>query len=91
MEKTPCIECTSRLWEYIKPYLEKWGYFTDCGNIVDRVGEELVLFIDKSEKHGELVIQILIPKRYLRILRVKTLLTQPTQCFVGVPKTNILK
>lgn len=50
MEKTPCIECTSRLWEYIKPYLEKWGYFTDCGNIVDRVGEELVLFIDKSEK-----------------------------------------
>lgn len=26
MEKTPCIKCNSQLWEYIKPYLEKWGY-----------------------------------------------------------------
>lgn len=24
--KIPCIECDSKLWEYIKPYLEKWGY-----------------------------------------------------------------
>lgn len=28
MEKIPCIECTPELWEYIKPYLEKWGYYT---------------------------------------------------------------
>lgn len=26
MEKIPCIKCNSLLWDYIKPYLEKWGY-----------------------------------------------------------------
>lgn len=26
MDKIPCIKCTSELWNYIKPYLEKWGY-----------------------------------------------------------------
>lgn len=26
MEKIPCIECTSSLWEYIKPHLVEWGY-----------------------------------------------------------------
>lgn len=26
MEKIPCIKCNSQLWEYIKPYLERWGY-----------------------------------------------------------------
>lgn len=26
MEKIPCIKCTLELWEYIKPYLEEWGY-----------------------------------------------------------------
>ena len=26
MEKIPCIKCTSELWEYIRPYLEEWGY-----------------------------------------------------------------
>lgn len=26
MEKIPCIKCTPELWEYIKPYLEEWGY-----------------------------------------------------------------
>lgn len=26
MERIPCIKCTPALWEYIKPYLEKWGY-----------------------------------------------------------------
>lgn len=26
MEKIPCIKCTSKLWEYIKPYLEEFGY-----------------------------------------------------------------
>ena len=25
-EKIPCIKCDSRLWEYIKSYLEEWGY-----------------------------------------------------------------
>ena len=25
-EKIPCIEYNSQLWEYIKPYLEEWGY-----------------------------------------------------------------
>lgn len=24
--KIPCIKCTPKLWEYIEPYLEKWGY-----------------------------------------------------------------
>lgn len=27
-EKIPCIKYDSQLWEYIKPYLEKWGYDT---------------------------------------------------------------
>lgn len=26
MDKIPCIKCTPELWEYIRPYLEKWGY-----------------------------------------------------------------
>lgn len=26
MERIPCIKCDSKLWEYISPYLEKWGY-----------------------------------------------------------------
>ena len=26
MNKIPCIKCDSKLWEYISPYLEKWGY-----------------------------------------------------------------
>lgn len=26
MDKIPCIKCTSELWNYIKPYLEEWGY-----------------------------------------------------------------
>ena len=26
MNKIPCIKCTPELWEYIKPYLEEWGY-----------------------------------------------------------------
>lgn len=26
MEKIPCIYCTFTLLDYIKPYLEKWGY-----------------------------------------------------------------
>ena len=26
MERIPCIKCTPELWEYIKPYLEEWGY-----------------------------------------------------------------
>lgn len=26
MNKIPCIKCTPELWEYIEPYLEKWGY-----------------------------------------------------------------
>lgn len=25
-EKIPCIECNDELWEYIKSYLEEWGY-----------------------------------------------------------------
>lgn len=29
MNKIPCIKCTPELWEYIKPYLEKWGYSSD--------------------------------------------------------------
>lgn len=33
MEKIPCIKCNSQLWEYIKPYLEKWGYI--ISGIVD--------------------------------------------------------
>ena len=28
-EKIPCIKCDSRLWEYIKPYLEEWGYIIE--------------------------------------------------------------
>lgn len=28
MEKIPCIKCTPKLWEHIKPYLEGWGYDT---------------------------------------------------------------
>lgn len=24
--KIPCIKCDSKLWKYIKPYLDKWGY-----------------------------------------------------------------
>lgn len=24
--KIPCIKLTSEIWEYIKPYLERWGY-----------------------------------------------------------------
>lgn len=27
--KIPCIKCTPKLWEYIKPYLIKWSYKTD--------------------------------------------------------------
>lgn len=30
MEKTPCIKCNSQLWEYIRPYLEGWGYGFGC-------------------------------------------------------------
>lgn len=34
MEKIPCIECTLEIWEYVEPYLMKWGYIThvsfDC-------------------------------------------------------------
>lgn len=26
MDKIPCIKCTPELWNYIKPYLENWGY-----------------------------------------------------------------
>lgn len=26
INKIPCIKCDSKLWEYIKPYLEKWRY-----------------------------------------------------------------
>lgn len=26
MKKIPCIKCTQKLWEHIKPYLERWGY-----------------------------------------------------------------
>lgn len=26
MEKIPCIKCTPKIWEYIKPYLKEWGY-----------------------------------------------------------------
>lgn len=26
MKRIPCIKCTPELWEYIKPYLEEWGY-----------------------------------------------------------------
>lgn len=26
MEKSICFRCTSELWKYIKPYLEKWDY-----------------------------------------------------------------
>lgn len=26
MEKIPCIECNEEIWEYVKPYLKKWGY-----------------------------------------------------------------
>lgn len=53
MEKTPCIECTSRLWEYIKPYLEKWGYFTDYGNIVGRLeGRFNLLVINWGDNLG---------------------------------------
>lgn len=26
MNKIPCIECTSELWRYIRPYLEGWNY-----------------------------------------------------------------
>ena len=28
MDKIPCIKCTLKLWEYIKPYLKKWNYHT---------------------------------------------------------------
>lgn len=28
MEKIPCIECTLEIWEYVEPYLMKWGYIT---------------------------------------------------------------
>lgn len=30
MKKIPCIKCNDKMWEYIKPYLEKWGYDTTC-------------------------------------------------------------
>lgn len=33
MKRIPCIKCNSQLWEYIKPYLEKWGYI--ISGIVD--------------------------------------------------------
>lgn len=35
MERIPCIKCTPELWEYIKPYLEKWGYkpYITFGNL----------------------------------------------------------
>ena len=33
MDKIPCIKCTPELWEYIKPYLEKWGYSPDSLHI----------------------------------------------------------
>lgn len=33
MEKIPCIKCNTKLWEYIRPYLEKWKY--EFGNIVN--------------------------------------------------------
>lgn len=26
INKIPCIKCTPKLWEYIKPYLKEWGY-----------------------------------------------------------------
>lgn len=32
MKKIPCIICTPELWEYIEPYLRKWGY--KCFSIV---------------------------------------------------------
>lgn len=32
INKIPCIECTPELWEYIEPYLRKWGY--KCFSIV---------------------------------------------------------
>lgn len=35
MNKIPCINCDSKLWEYIKPYLEKWDYkpYITFGNL----------------------------------------------------------
>lgn len=35
MNKIPCIKCTPELWEYIEPYLEKWGYkpYITFGNL----------------------------------------------------------
>lgn len=35
MERIPCIKCDSKLWEYLKPYLERWGYkpYITFGNL----------------------------------------------------------
>lgn len=26
--KIPCIKCNEEMWEYIRPYLEEWGYYS---------------------------------------------------------------
>lgn len=36
MERIPCIKCTPALWEYIKPYLEKWGYIFGSVGIFEK-------------------------------------------------------
>lgn len=49
-KKIPCIECNYKLWEYIKPYLKKWGY-----NIVNPIKWDIypVLVIDYTWNLGE--------------------------------------
>lgn len=66
--KIPCIRCNKKLFAYIKPYLDKWGYESVCltdqwerfplliinldGNVGDYTNEYLVL---KDANNRELV------------------------------------
>lgn len=36
MEKIPCIKCDPKLWKYIKPHLERWGYDTSIAGDWDK-------------------------------------------------------
>lgn len=55
MDKIPCIRCTPELWEYITPYLDKWGYIKSTYYCGCRLEDENVLVINAAgsdEIHG---------------------------------------
>lgn len=49
MEKIPCIKCNEEMWEYIKPYLKKWGY---VGNTTSNWNSFSILVINDIGKLG---------------------------------------